>query len=406
MFDNKKILLGVTGGIAAYKAAYTVRELKRMGADVRVVMTSSATQFITPLTLSTLSQHDVVVSLWPESTRSSTDLGVKHVDLGLWADAMLILPASANTIAKLAAGIADTALTAIALSLRCPLVLAPAMDVDMYRHPATQKNIGTLRERGCYIIDPDSGELASGLSGPGRLPELETIVMRLGEAMAGSGRDLDGIPVLVTAGPTYEKIDPVRFIGNRSSGKMGYAIAAAAARRGARVTLISGPTALETPFGVQRITVESAAEMFDAVKSELDAHRAVIMAAAVADYRPVRSAGQKIKKTGNGDAPELKLEKTGDILEYVGGHKDSRTVIGFALETENEIENAREKLVKKNLDFIILNNPMKNGSAFGGDTNQITILNSNGGIQEFPLMSKIEAANIILNLIRSQPVLT
>lgn len=402
MVKNKKILLGVTGGIAAYKAAYIVRELKRLGADVRVIMTHSATQFITPLTFSTLSQHEVIVSLWPKSTQESTDLGVRHIDLGLWADVMLILPATANTIAKLATGIADNALTSTALSIRCPLVIAPAMDVDMYRHPVTQHNIGVLRERGCSVIEPESGELASGLSGPGRLPELQPIIEHIERVLAGSEKDLDGIPVLVTAGPTYEKIDPVRFIGNRSSGKMGFAVARAAVRRGASVTLISGPTPLETPMGMHRIDVESAAEMYNAVKEEYTKHRVIIMAAAVADYRPKESAAQKIKKTDDGTVPQLDLEQTDDILRFIGENKKSQILIGFALETENEVSNAREKLEKKNLDFIVLNNPTQEGSAFGGDTNRITILIKEGDKKEYPLMSKFEAANKILDCIRER----
>ncbi len=399
MLKDKKILLGITGGIAAYKAAYVVRELKRLGADVRVMMTHSATQFITPLTLSTLSQREVIVTLWPKSTHEGTDLGVKHIDLGLWADVMLIIPASANTIAKLATGIADNALTATALSIRCPLIIAPSMDLDMYRHPATQLNIGILQERGCSIIEPESGELASGLSGPGRLPELEPIIEKIEQALAGVKKDLEGIPILVTAGPTYEKIDPVRFIGNRSSGKMGFAIAKAAVQRGATVTLISGPTSLETPMGVQRINVESTAEMFEAVKHEHEKHRVVIMAAAVSDFRPAKAIGQKIKKAGDGNVPEITLEQTEDILHYIGKQKNSRTVIGFALETENELLNAREKLNKKKLDYIVVNNPKKEGSAFGGDTNQITIIGKDGSEKAYPLMSKFEAANRILDCI-------
>lgn len=399
MLKDKKILLGVTGGIAAYKAAYFVREVKRLGADVRVIMTQSATQFITPLTLSTLSRHEVIVSLWPHSTHETTDLGVRHIDLGLWADVMIILPASANTIAKLAVGLADNALTATALSIRCPLIVVPAMDVDMYRHPATQTNIGILRERGCTIIEPEEGELASGLSGPGRLPELQPILLGLEQVLSGTSKDLNGIPILVTAGPTYERIDPVRFIGNRSSGKMGFAIAKAAAQRGASVTLISGPTPLETPLGVTRINVESAAEMFEAVRREQGRHQVIIMAAAVADFRPARVANQKIKKSDNGGISELQLEQTDDILRYVGEHKDSRIVVGFALETENELANAREKLQSKNLDYIVVNNPTKKGSGFGSSTNQVTIVDKHGNVKEYPLMSKFEAAHKILDCI-------
>jgi phosphopantothenoylcysteine decarboxylase / phosphopantothenate---cysteine ligase len=402
MLKEKNVLLGVTGGIAAYKASYIVRELKRLGADVRVIMTHSATQFITPLTMSTLSQHEVIVSLWPKSTHESTDLGVQHIDIGLWADIMLILPATANTIAKLATGIADNALTSTALSVRCPLVVAPAMDLDMYRHPATQHNLGILSERGCSIIEPESGELASGLSGPGRLPELKPVIEKLEEVLAGSRKDLRGVSILITAGPTYEKIDPVRFIGNRSSGKMGFAIAKSAALRGAEVTLITGPTSCVTPAGVKRINVESAAEMFEAVAREHEKHRVIIMAAAVSDFRPVKAVDRKLKKADDGAVPQLMLEQTEDILRYVGERKNSRILIGFALETENELSNAREKLNRKNLDYIVVNNPKKEGSAFGSDTNQISIIDKSGDVQEFPLMSKFEAAHKILDRIHGR----
>jgi phosphopantothenoylcysteine decarboxylase / phosphopantothenate---cysteine ligase len=399
MLSGKKILLGVTGGIAAYKAAYVVRELKRAGADVRVIMTESATRFITPLTLSTLSQHEVTVSMWPASANEGTDMGVEHVHLGLWADIMLILPASANTIAKLAYGIADNALTVTILSLRGPLVVAPAMDMDMYKHPATVKNLSVLRERGVEIIEPESGELASGLSGPGRLPELQPILERLEKVLSGGTRDLKDVAVLVTAGPTYEAIDPVRFIGNRSSGKMGYAVARAAALRGARVTLISGPSSLESPAGVERISIESAREMFDAVRSSIESHTVLIMAAAVSDFRPVEPSDKKIKKEAGPDKLTLNLIRNEDILEFAGKRKKGKTLIGFALETEDEIENALRKLKSKNLDYIVVNNPTVPGAAFGADTNKVSILGQNGYRKDFDMMNKIEVAHKILDLL-------
>ncbi len=399
MLTGKKILLGVTGGIAAYKAAYVIRELIRLGADVRVVMTESATKFITPLTLSTLSRHEVTVSMWPDSDTGSTAKGVEHVHMGLWADTMLILPASANTIAKLAYGLADNALTVTALSLRCPLVVAPAMDLDMFQHPATQHNISVLRNRGVEIIEPEMGELASGLSGPGRLPELEPVVRKLEEVLAGSRRDLEELSLLVTAGPTYEPIDPVRFIGNRSSGKMGYAVAAAGVKRGAKVTLISGPTSIEPPFGAETVRVESADEMFEAVKRHFRSSSAVIMAAAVADFKPAAVAKQKIKKVTGKEISPLRLDRTADILEYVGKHKEGRTVIGFALETENEIDNAAEKLKKKHIDYIVVNNPAVPGSGFGTDTNKVSILGKRNFRRDFELMSKTDVAHRILDLL-------
>jgi phosphopantothenoylcysteine decarboxylase / phosphopantothenate---cysteine ligase len=399
MLSGKKILLGVTGGIAAYKAAYFVRELKRAGADVRVIMTESATRFIAPLTLSTLSQHEVIVSMWPASPHEGTDVGVEHVHLGLWADVMLILPASANTIAKLAYGIADNALTVTALSLRCSMVVAPAMDLDMYKHPATVKNISILRERGVEIIEPESGELASGLSGPGRLPELQPILERLERVLSGGLRDLEGVAVLVTAGPTYEAIDPVRFIGNRSSGKMGFAIARAAAARGALVTLISGPSSLETPAGITRINIESAREMFDAVRSTIGKHTVLVMAAAVSDFRTAKRSSKKIKKETGPGKFTLNLIKNEDILRYAGKHKNGKTLIGFALETENEIENAAKKMKSKNLDYIVVNNPTVPGAAFGSDTNKVTILGTGGFRKEYDIMSKTEVAHRILDLL-------
>lgn len=392
---GRHILLGVTGSIAAYKSAMLVRELVKAGAEVRVVMTPSACEFITPLTLATLSQSDVVLDMFP-ADRSK---GTWHIHLALWADAMLIAPASANTIAKLAHGFADNALSSLALALRCPLVLAPAMDTDMFVHPATQDNVRILVGRGVTIVEPEAGELASGLSGPGRLPELPILIGAVEQVLA-TKRDLEGRSVLVTAGPTYEALDPVRFIGNRSSGKMGYALAAAAAERGAEVLLVSGPTVLPTPAGVRRVDVESAQSMHDAVMEQADTVDIAILAAAVADFAAEHVAETKIKKSDdNADGLTLRLCRTPDILRTLGQRsgKAGRVLVGFALETDREIENARRKLEEKGADFLVLNNPRIEGAAFGGDTNVATLLSREGTVEELGLLDKKRLAHIILD---------
>ncbi|HOJ04900.1 MAG TPA: bifunctional phosphopantothenoylcysteine decarboxylase/phosphopantothenate--cysteine ligase CoaBC [Bacteroidota bacterium] len=392
---GRHILLGVTGSIAAYKSAMLVRELVKAGAEVRVVMTPSACEFITPLTLATLSQSDVVLDMFP-ADRSK---GTWHIHLALWADAMLIAPASANTIAKLAHGFADNALSSLALALRCPLVLAPAMDTDMFVHPATQDNVRILAGRGVTIVEPGAGELASGLSGPGRLPELPVLIGAV-EKVLTTKRDLEGRSVLVTAGPTYEALDPVRFIGNRSSGKMGYALAAAAAERGAKVLLVSGPTVLATPAGVRRMDVESAQSMHDAVMEQAGTVDIAILAAAVADFAAEHVAETKIKKSDdNADGLTLRLRRTPDILRTLGQRsgKAGRVLVGFALETDREIENARRKLEEKGADFIVLNNPRIEGAAFGGDTNVATLLTRDGTVEELGLLDKKRLAHIILD---------
>ncbi len=392
---GRHILLGVTGSIAAYKSAMLVRELVKAGAEVRVVMTPSACEFITPLTLATLSQSDVVLDMFP-ADRSK---GTWHIHLALWADAMLIAPASANTIAKLAHGFADNALSSLALALRCPLVLAPAMDTDMFVHPATQDNVRILAGRGVTIVEPEAGELASGLSGPGRLPELPVLIGAV-EKVLTTKRDLEGRSVLVTAGPTYEALDPVRFIGNRSSGKMGYALAAAAAERGAKVLLVSGPTVLATPAGVRRMDVESAQSMHDAVMEQAGTVDIAILAAAVADFAAEQVAETKIKKSDdNADGLTLRLRRTPDILRTLGQRsgKAGRVLVGFALETDREIENARRKLEEKGADFIVLNNPRIEGAAFGGDTNVATLLTRGGTVEELGLLDKKRLAHIILD---------
>ncbi len=396
MLRGKHIILGITGSIAAYKSAALVRELIRAGAEVRVVMTPAACEFITPLTLGTLSGHDVILDMFPQTTHSTW-----HIHLGLWADAMLVAPASANTIAKLAHGFADTALSALALALRCPLVVAPVMDSDMLLHPATQANIEILRSRGTSIIEPESGELASGLRGAGRLPEIFDIIAQLDALLAAAG-DLAGIPVLITAGPTYEDIDPVRFLGNRSSGKMGFALAEVAAQRGADVTLVSGPVHLDTPRGVMRIDVRSAGEMFDCVNEHAHNSKVLIMSAAVADFSPETKSAGKIKKESiAGDALSIPLRKTTDILAQLGRTKKNQVLVGFALETEQGEENAMRKLRQKNADIIVLNNPNVRGAGFETPTNVATILSSDGTVRALQLMPKAELAGIILDLVAS-----
>lgn len=401
MLADKHIVLGVTGGISVYKMCTAVRLLKKAGAQVRVLMTRAATEFVTPLTFSTLSQEEVTVSLWPADPHGSTDRGVKHIDLGLWADAMLVAPATANTIAHLAHGAAEDVITSTVLALRAPLVIAPAMDVDMWEHPATQANIALLKERGHFIIPPESGELASGLTGAGRLPEPDVIVAFLSDVLERTPRDLTGRRILITAGPTHEPIDPVRFIGNRSSGKMGFALANAAALRGADVTLVAGPVALGTPKNVRRIDVETAQQMHDAVMDELPRHTVLIMAAAVADYTPVQVAEHKIKKLGShAHGISLELRSTLDILHDVAERKTEQTVIGFALETANELEHAKQKLEKKKLDLIVLNSPNDPGAGFGTDTNVVTLITREGNVTKLPRMPKFDVACAILDRLR------
>lgn len=397
MLKNKKILLGITGGISAYKMCTVVRLLKKAGAQVRVLMTQSATQFVTPLTFSTLSQEEVTTSLWPDTARTTTHAGVKHINLALWADAMLVAPATANTIAKIVHGIADDVVSSTVLALRCPLLVAPSMDVDMYLNEATQENLSTLRERGHHVLPPAEGELASGLTGPGRLPEPDTIVAFVEAILTKTPLDLRGKKILVSAGPTYEPIDPVRFIGNRSSGKMGFAVANAASQRGAEVTLISGPVSLGTPKNVLRINVETAEQMYNAVMRRAKKCDAVIMSAAVADYTPRKTAGNKIKKGDEPSGLTLDLQPTTDILGELGTKRNAAVLVGFALETENEVRNAKEKLKKKNLDLIVLNSMRDEGSAFGSDTNVVTIISKNGKMEKLPKMPKFDVAVEILN---------
>jgi phosphopantothenoylcysteine decarboxylase / phosphopantothenate---cysteine ligase len=392
---GKKILVGVTGSIAAYKAALLVRSLVKSGAEVRVLMTQAATEFITPLTLSTLSKNPVLSAY---TTGDETGQWNNHVELGLWADAFIIAPATAHTLARCANGICDDLITAVYLSARCPVFFAPAMDVDMYRHGSTSHNMDRLRSYGNIIIEAGYGELASGLIGEGRLAEPEVLEEVLQRHFAFRAV-VAGKRVLITAGPTQEALDPVRYISNHSTGKMGYAIARAFAQAGAEVTLVSGPVALGVPgASVRLIKVRSAQQMLEASQEYFLTSDLVIFAAAVADYTPMEVAEQKIKK-GTGIF-QLQLTKTPDIALTLGEQKRGhQLLVGFALETENEIENAHRKLKSKNLDFIILNSLNDPGAGFAYDTNKITVIDRVGIIRNFELKGKEEVAQDILDII-------
>lgn len=398
--SGRKLLLGVTGSIAAYKSAEIVRQLKKQGAEVQVIMTASATQFIPALTLSTLSGNRTLIDIFPQSDASSSSASwTQHIDLGLWADLFVVAPASAQSMAKLAHGFCDNMLTAVALAARCPLLICPAMDHDMYVNPATQENLRKLKSMGYEIMEPEHGELASGLIGTGRLPDPAAIVEKIRESISEQEKPfsttLQHKKVLVTAGPTRESIDPVRYLTNHSTGTMGYELAAAAQRRGAEVTLISGPTALETPPGVQRVDVVSAAEMADAVTQYANAEL-IIMAAAVADYTPAQTAPGKIKKSD--DDLSISLKRTTDILAGLGNQKqDGQILVGFALETDDLRANALRKLKKKNLDWIVLNSPTEEGAGFGTSTNKVTLFSASGEEKILPLMSKRKVAEAILD---------
>ncbi|WP_290534589.1 bifunctional phosphopantothenoylcysteine decarboxylase/phosphopantothenate--cysteine ligase CoaBC [Alistipes sp.] len=392
--EGRRILLGITGSIAAYKAAVLCRLLKCAGAEVRVVMTPLAKQFITPLTMATLSKNPILVEFFdPENGAWNS-----HIALGEWADCYLIAPATANTLAKMAAGIADNLLLTTYLSARCPVVVAPAMDLDMYAHEATQQNLRTLRTRGVEIIEPEEGELASGLRGKGRMAEPEQIAAFVAQLLDEKKKSLAGKRMIVTAGATIEAIDPVRFISNHSSGKMGYAIAGELAARGAEVTLITGRTALSTPRGVRRVDVLSAAEMYtEAVQAYAEADGGV-MCAAVADYTPAEVAQTKIKKHDGGMT--ITLRRTQDIAAELGRQKGDRLLVGFALETDDEEAHAEEKLRKKNFDFIVLNSLRDAGAGFRGDTNKVTFIDR-AGREELPLLSKREVARRIADKIET-----
>ena len=392
MLQGKHIVLGITGSIAAYKACMIVRLLVKQGAQVQVVITEAGKEFITPLTLSTLTQKPVISEFF--SRRDGT--WHSHVDLGLWADAMLIAPATANTLAKMAHGVADNMLLTTYLSMKAPVLVAPAMDLDMYAHPATQANLQLLAQRGVHVIEPGTGFLASTLEGKGRMEEPEAIVRQLDEAITPA-QPLKGRTVLITAGPTYEKLDPVRFIGNYSSGKMGLALAQTCARYGARVELVCGPIqqALPPTPGIRRTDVESAAQMYEACMRLFPGCDAGILCAAVADYTPSQVADDKIKREG--DALVLRLNPTRDIAQAMGRiKKPAQRLVGFALETSHEMENACRKLEKKNLDFIVLNSLQDAGAGFRHDTNKITIV-SRQGQKAFSLKEKSEVARDIVD---------
>jgi phosphopantothenoylcysteine decarboxylase/phosphopantothenate--cysteine ligase len=398
---GKHVLVGVTGGIAAYKVGYLVRDLVKSGAEVKVMMTEAGTRFVTPLTFSALSKNPVFTDLWTNNQSSDSDISTQHIDLANWAEVLVITPASANTIAKLAYGISDNLLAVVALATTRPIILAPTMDAEMYLNPVTQNNLTSLKERGYIIIPPVEGELASGLSGPGRLPEIKIIIETIRKILDQSHQDLKKKRILVTAGPTYEAIDPVRFVGNRSSGKMGFALANAAAQRGAEVTLIAGPTHLETPRNVTRIDVESAQEMLTAVLAHTKKTDAVIMAAAVADYRPANPAKHKLKKHSSSKALELQLEATTDILATLGKKKRQMTLVGFALETKDELAGAKDKLRKKNLDLIVLNSYGKQNRVFGSNLNTVAMIDKSGKVEQLPILPKFDVANKILNKIKT-----
>ncbi|MFZ9982035.1 MAG: bifunctional phosphopantothenoylcysteine decarboxylase/phosphopantothenate--cysteine ligase CoaBC [Cyclobacteriaceae bacterium] len=394
MLRSKKIILGVSGSIAAYKSAVLTRLLVQSGAGVKVIMTAPALDFITPLTLATLSKNPVLT----EFSNPKDGTWNNHVELGLWADAMIIAPASANTLAALAGGLCSNILQAVYLSARCPIFIAPAMDADMYLHPATQRNLQTLISDGNTVIDPEVGELASGLSGPGRMAEPEKIVEQLNDFFSQK-RSLKGKKALVTAGPTYEALDPVRFIGNYSSGKMGYAIADVLADQGADVTLVSGPVYEKVKNqSVKVIRCVSAAEMNSECQKVFPGTEITVMAAAVADYRPEHVATEKIKKSEKDYL--LNLTRTPDIAAGLGAiKKPGQILAGFALETENGELNAREKMMRKGFDFIVLNSLKDEGAGFGFDTNRITILDKDGKSLPFGLKSKHEVACDIVNFI-------
>ncbi len=392
MLKGKKVVVAVTGSIAAYKSALIVRQLIKSGAEVKVVMTASSHDFITPLTLSTLSKNPV----YSEFT-SSKESGTwnNHVELGLWADLVLVAPATANSLSKMASGESDNFLMAVYLSAKCPVYIAPAMDLDMYKHPSTKENIEKLVSFGNIIIYPGSGELASGLEGEGRLAEPEEIIEFITQDLRAK-QPLFGKKILVTAGPTHEALDPVRYLGNGSTGKMGFSLAKKASELGAEVTLISGPVSLATPNpSIERINVISAHEMFEAVTAQYEHQHIVIMAAAVADYTPASFSQSKMKKK-DGEL-SIELKRTQDILAHLGQHKKNQILVGFALETNNERENAQGKLERKNLDFIVLNSLNDEGAGFAGESNKVSILSKNNKSIDFELKSKEDVSVDILN---------
>lgn len=392
MLKGKKIVLGVTGGIAVYKAVDLVSRLRKQGCEVRVVMTEHAQQFVTPLTFKEISGNQVAVSMWS----SNQEFNVEHIALANWADAFVVAPATANIIAKMAYGLADDLLSTTLLAAQAPIVVCPAMNTGMYENAATQENIAKLKSRGVTVMPPGVGKLACGTSGAGRLREPQEIVEFLNTFFAKREGDLRGLKVLVTAAGTREPIDPVRFVGNRSSGKMGYAVAQMAAERGAEVLLISGPSALSIPANVKAIKVETTNEMLEACLESYDKVDIVIKAAAVADYRPRDVAEQKIKKKTD-DALTVVMDKNPDILKTLGAKKTHQVLVGFAAETQNLLENARDKVVKKNLDMIVANDVTAAGAGFNADTNIVKFLFANGEVRSLEQMPKVDVANCILD---------
>jgi phosphopantothenoylcysteine decarboxylase/phosphopantothenate--cysteine ligase len=391
MLKNKKIVLGITGGIAAYKAAELVRELVRGGAEIFVIMTRSAQAFVTPLTFQTLSGNKVATDLF--SLVEESEIG--HISLADRADVLVIAPATANVIGKIAGGIADDLLTTVVMAAKAPVLLAPAMNVHMWENPICQENIRKLRARGYHFIEPEAGELACGYEGKGRLPEISAIVEEIRTLL--SPQDLRGETLLVTAGPTEEPLDPVRFLSNRSSGRMGFAIARAARRRGGKVILVGGPTALTAPSGVTFIPVRTAVQMREAVLANLPAVSILVMAAAVSDFRPKETSSEKIKKSAA--QPTLSLELNPDILSEAGQRKGKRLIVGFAAETGSLLANAQRKLAEKNLDLIVANDVSLPGAGFAVDTNIVKVIDRSGKVEELPLMDKEELANRILDRI-------
>ena len=398
MLNDKKIIVGITGGIAAYKACEIIRRLKKLGAQVIVVMTENARKFITPLTLETLSENEVVSEMFPEKRM----VGVRHVNLAQWADLILIVPATANIVGKIRAGIADDILTTVVISTKSPVMIAPAMNVNMYENPIFGENMEYLKNRGYKFIEPETGDLARGV-GKGRLPQPETIVSEVVKLLTGK-KDLEGRSILVTAGRTQEPLDPIRYLSNRSSGKMGYAIAEVAQRRGAKVTLISGPSDLPVPVEVNFLRVEKAKEMYSAVRSRFGKADALIMAAAVSDFVPITVSPEKIKRIHPEDSSRgkeekilLELKPSVDILKEMGKRKKEKILVGFSLETEDEIKNSKRKLVEKNLDLIVVNNPNVPGAGFEVDTNQVILIDRRGRVEKLPLLSKKEVAEKVLD---------
>src|SRR5271154_136595 len=391
-----KVTVGVSGGIAAYKAAELVRALQQHALDVHVVMTEAAMQFIQPLTFASLTGHKVITSLWtlPDSPDSNLDSAIEHIEVAQTTDLLVVAPATANILAKFAHGVADDFLTTLYLATKAPVVVAPAMNVNMWEHPATQQNLETLRARGVHVVDPDEGYLACGMTGAGRLAATESIVKKVCEVL-GLRDDFAGQTVLVTAGPTCEDLDPVRFLTNRSSGKMGYALAEAAQRRGARVILVSGPTDLKIPDGVDWVPVRTTEQMHHAVRERAKEANIVVMAAAVSDYRPAATHDTKMKRGDGGIT--LTLEPTPDILAELGREKLNRILVGFAAETNNVAENARGKLQRKAADMIVANDVTQAGAGFDTDTNIVTLFLRDGRELPLPQLNKFDVANRILD---------